>query len=417
MLKRHTFGRASQRRCLKSNGFWTIPRRKHRTKIEKQMNTTFGVRQFTNLMRGTGNACAWHKRPKLWFTPLVRDMLVASFEKAGALYPTGSIWECLFWSRGWFKQIWSGQVSSRGMIVLFCSDLFNLDVFIYNVIETNLMSGTGNACAWHRSAKLWFACFSNVMLFDSVENVGAFDPTGSNKLAMGFMFVINILYRFLFIQAQSFKSLIIFIFFSSWIPEKDSPLSCHISMLLFRYTVLNTNLINGTGNAWAWHNRPKLWFTCFTNVKLFDSVENVGAFEPTGSNKKLTQFLFFVTTHIFITKHFCFVNFFNWNKEMSVRRNTANPKLLCFAHLSNLRILLFSLELIWILICSFRKLYLINGTGKAWAWQSRAKLCPIVFCTTVPINSLWNDGALAPTGSVSKIKYMDVSWQSVFTHQ
>lgn len=44
-----------------------------------------------------------------------------------------------------------------------------------------------------------------------------------------------------------------------------------------------TNLINGTGNACAWHNRPKLWPTTFSNVKLFDSVENVGAFDPTGS--------------------------------------------------------------------------------------------------------------------------------------
>lgn len=44
-----------------------------------------------------------------------------------------------------------------------------------------------------------------------------------------------------------------------------------------------TNLIKGTGNAWAWHNKPKLWPAYFWNVELFNSVENVGALEPTGS--------------------------------------------------------------------------------------------------------------------------------------
>lgn len=52
-------------------------------------------------------------------------------------------------------------------------------------------------------------------------------------------------------------------------------------MYVFKYYI--TNLINGTGNACAWHKRPKLWPTAFSKVELFSSVENVGAFDPTGS--------------------------------------------------------------------------------------------------------------------------------------
>lgn len=42
-------------------------------------------------------------------------------------------------------------------------------------------------------------------------------------------------------------------------------------------------LINGTGYAWTLHNNAKFVPTCFSNVKLFDSAENVGFFEATGS--------------------------------------------------------------------------------------------------------------------------------------
>lgn len=48
-----------------------------------------------------------------------------------------------------------------------------------------------------------------------------------------------------------------------------------------------TNLIIGTGKAWAWHNRAKLCPISFTNVKLLDSPENVGAFAPTGSTSNI----------------------------------------------------------------------------------------------------------------------------------
>lgn len=42
-------------------------------------------------------------------------------------------------------------------------------------------------------------------------------------------------------------------------------------------------LISGTGNAWAWHKSAKLSPACCTNAEIFEVVENVGAFEPTGS--------------------------------------------------------------------------------------------------------------------------------------
>jgi len=46
--------------------------------------------------------------------------------------------------------------------------------------ETHLINGTGKACAWHKSPKLCPIFLTNVLLFDSDENVGAFAPTGSN---------------------------------------------------------------------------------------------------------------------------------------------------------------------------------------------------------------------------------------------
>lgn len=42
-------------------------------------------------------------------------------------------------------------------------------------------------------------------------------------------------------------------------------------------------LIRGTGNAWAWHRRAKLFNIFCSNVELFNADENVGALKPTGS--------------------------------------------------------------------------------------------------------------------------------------
>lgn len=44
---------------------------------------------------------------------------------------------------------------------------------------TCLKIGTGNACAWQRSAKLSPSCLLRDEISDSVENEGALEPTGS----------------------------------------------------------------------------------------------------------------------------------------------------------------------------------------------------------------------------------------------
>lgn len=40
-----------------------------------------------------------------------------------------------------------------------------------------------------------------------------------------------------------------------------------------------------------------------------------------------------------------------------------------------------------------------TGAGKLWAWQRRAKPCPIRFLNILPIDSDENVGDFAPTGS------------------
>lgn len=47
----------------------------------------------------------------------------------------------------------------------------------------------------------------------------------------------------------------------------------------------------GTGNAWAWQSKAKLVFTDLTNMLPFESLENVGALEPTGSIKLIIIFI------------------------------------------------------------------------------------------------------------------------------
>lgn len=48
--------------------------------------------------------------------------------------------------------------------------------------STNLIMGTGKACAWQRRAKLVEISLTNVKLLDSPEKVGALAPTGSKKI-------------------------------------------------------------------------------------------------------------------------------------------------------------------------------------------------------------------------------------------
>lgn len=47
-----------------------------------------------------------------------------------------------------------------------------------------------------------------------------------------------------------------------------------------------------------------------------------------------------------------------------------------------------------------RTIYLIIGTGKAWAWHKRLKVEPIARMKMLPLESELNTGALKPTGSV-----------------
>lgn len=47
-------------------------------------------------------------------------------------------------------------------------------------------------------------------------------------------------------------------------------------------------------------------------------------------------------------------------------------------------------------------IYLIIGTGKAWAWHKRLKVEPIARMKMLPLESELNTGALKPTGSVYK---------------
>lgn len=47
--------------------------------------------------------------------------------------------------------------------------------------------------------------------------------------------------------------------------------------------IYNYYLIKGTGKPWAGHNNPKLAFCERIKILPLESVENVGAFAPTGS--------------------------------------------------------------------------------------------------------------------------------------
>lgn len=77
------------------------------------------------------------------------------FANDGALYPIGSI--------NSFRKI-NAQKKVRKK----------------RMLQTNLIIGTGNACAWHKSPKLCPTERINETLYASDGNAGAFDPTGSN---------------------------------------------------------------------------------------------------------------------------------------------------------------------------------------------------------------------------------------------
>lgn len=113
---------------------------------------------------------------------------------------------------------------------------------------TNLIDGTGNACAWHSKAKLRCSSLLMVKVLVSMENEGAFAPTGSARKGYYYRFFVNA--------------------WECWDPDNIKP---------------KTHLIDGTGNAWAWHNNAKLWFIGLLTVQLSVSIEKEGLFAPTGS--------------------------------------------------------------------------------------------------------------------------------------
>lgn len=42
--------------------------------------------------------------------------------------------------------------------------------------------GGGWACAWHKRENFWCTSFVSVVLLNSIENVGTFDPIGSTTI-------------------------------------------------------------------------------------------------------------------------------------------------------------------------------------------------------------------------------------------
>lgn len=97
----------------------------------------------THLNIGAGWAWAWHKRTRGCSTIFVSVVLLNSRENDGALDPIGSV-----------KQWPYCKVSYLNM-------------------------GTGNACAWHKSAKSWPVLRVIPENWTSFEKVGDFEPTGS----------------------------------------------------------------------------------------------------------------------------------------------------------------------------------------------------------------------------------------------
>lgn len=71
-----------------------------------------------------------------------------------------------------------------------------------------------------------------------------------------------------------------------WVRTRCSAASASFSLIWITKTfIFDKYLINGTGNAWAWHSKAKLECSFRTKMLPLESVENVGALAPTGSIK------------------------------------------------------------------------------------------------------------------------------------
>lgn len=130
----------------------------------------------------------------------------------------------------------------------------------------------------------------NVLLFDSVEKVGAFAPTGSKNFAIYYIIHISrptwilvednpghdIAYSLQnFSEYQNCKKM----------PRKETQ---GLSLLLVLHrniiqNIQNTHLKLGEGWAWAWHKSTIACLATFVSVVLLNSIENEGALDPIGS--------------------------------------------------------------------------------------------------------------------------------------
>lgn len=61
---------------------------------------------------------------------------------------------------------------------------------------------------------------------------------------------------------------------------------------------------------------------------------------------------------------------------------------------------------------NFKSIYLITGTGKAWAWQRSANPVPSTLLTWIDLYSRVNEGAFALIGSVTQMKEKRVKQKS-----
>lgn len=136
-----------------------------------------------------------------------------------------------------------------------------------NTIWLYLNEGTGNACAWHKTAQLLFKLVSNQARFVFGGNVGAFVPTGS--------------------KIQNYK-------------------------LFHPFKIQYLN--DGTGKAWAWHRIANPFPSIVSTQTFFVIAGNVGALVPTGSTNKYVSYYIYFFKFKYKMVHKYYANFLRLSK-------------------------------------------------------------------------------------------------------